>query len=209
MSSNHIYYIYAYLRKNGIPYYIGKGKNSRAYEAHGKRIQVPKEKNRIIIMESSLSEIGALALERRYIRWYGRKDLGTGVLYNKTEGGDSLHGYIPSKETREKISRAFIGKFVGEKNPMFGKIPWNKGLPRSEETKRKISESRAGKFIGEKNHFFGKKHTEETKQKMRKPKPNVIKRIDCNLCGKEVTKNSLTQHQKSKQCINILTLHKI
>lgn len=209
MSSNHIYYMYAYLRKNGIPYYIGKGKNSRAYENHGKRIQVPKERNRIIIMESNLSEIGALALERRYIKWYGRKDLGTGVLYNKTEGGDSLHGYIASKETREKISRAFIGRFAGEKNPMFGKIPWNKGLPRSEETKRKISESRAGKFIGEKNHFFGKKHTEETKQKMRKPKPNAIKRINCNLCGKEVTKNSLIQHQKSKQCISIPTLRKI
>lgn len=197
------------MRKNGIPYYIGKGKNNRAYETHGKRIQVPKEKDRIIIMESNLSEIGALALERRYIRWYGRKDLGTGVLYNKTEGGDSLYGYIPSKKTREKISKAFVGRFVGEKNPMFGRVPWNKGLPRSEETKRKISESRTGKFVGEKNNFFGKKHTEETKHKMRKSKPSAIKRINCDLCGKEVTKNSLSQHQKSKQCISNLTPRKI
>jgi hypothetical protein len=96
-----IYYIYAYIRPNGTPYYIGKGKGNRALSEH--RVSVPKERSKIVIMESGLTEIGALALERRYIRWYGRKDLGTGILRNLTDGGD---GTNPSAKTRKKIADA-------------------------------------------------------------------------------------------------------
>jgi hypothetical protein len=72
-----IYYVYAYIRskdsstaKAGTPYYIGKGKHKRAWSKTHK-VNLPKNINNIVILESGLSEIGALALERRYIRWYG------------------------------------------------------------------------------------------------------------------------------------------
>ncbi|MFY8211955.1 MAG: hypothetical protein ACOVLB_04750, partial [Candidatus Nanopelagicus sp.] len=85
------FYVYAYLRQNGTPYYIGKGMALRAWD-NNHAVNLPDNISNIIIVSESLTEIGALALERRMIRWYGRKDLDTGILRNRTDGGDGgLH----------------------------------------------------------------------------------------------------------------------
>ena len=119
-----MFYIYAYVRQDGTPYYIGKGCGNRAWNKNKKDIiKPPVYSNHIVIMESNLTELGALALERFYIRWYGRKDNKTGILRNKTDGGEGTsgakHPYLkrrpPSEETKRKISEA------KRKNPIIEK----------------------------------------------------------------------------------------
>jgi len=58
-----MFYVYAYLRDDGSPYYVGKGKDKRAWRKGKSEINPPTDKSKIIIIENNLSEIGAFALD--------------------------------------------------------------------------------------------------------------------------------------------------
>lgn len=142
------YYVYQYLREDNTPYYIGKGRDDRAWEQHrrnGKGVHTPTDKSKIIIIEKNLTDSQAKELEIKLIAEYGRKDLGTGILHNRTEGGEGTSKIIISEETRAKMSAA------------------RKGRKLSEETRAKMSAVRKGRSNGRE----GKKHSAETIEKMR------------------------------------------
>ena len=145
------FYTYAYLRVDRTPYYIGKGKGRRLYEKHQKGISVPKDKSRIIYLKQNLTEEEAFKQEKYMIAVFGRKDLGTGILHNKTDGGEGISGAVMSEETRRKQSE----RMKGENNLNYGKSP-------SEETRRKRSEANKGK-----------NHSKETRKKQSEAKKGI------------------------------------
>jgi hypothetical protein len=110
-------------------------------------------------LKTGLSEEEAFRHEVYMIAVFGRKDLGTGILRNRTNGGDGTSGRICSNATRRKLSSAHTGKVIsagwreniskGKKNP-------------SAETREKISKANKGKKL-----------SEETKQKIRQNSPNT------------------------------------
>lgn len=163
------FYTYAYLRKDRTPYYIGKGSGKRAYERNRWEIKPPKDKSRIIILKQNLNEEEAFRHEKYMISVFGRKDLGTGILRNRTNGGEGPSGVLVSKETRKKLSELRKCKYSSEKNPMYGKS-------HSEEVRKRMSESHKGKLIPEevrkrmsKSHK-DKSHSTERKRKMSESK---------------------------------------
>jgi hypothetical protein len=161
------FYTYAYLREDGTPYYIGKGKGKRAYVRNRKDIKPPHDNSRIIILKQNLIEEEAFKHEMYMIEVFGRKDLGTGILRNKTNGGDGCSGAVRSEECRRKLSlskkgnQLWLGRTHSEETKRkIGEV--HKGKTLSEETKRKISEAKRGTSPPNK----GKKMSLEQRQKI-------------------------------------------
>lgn len=192
VSGKNQYYIYSYLREDYSPYYIGKGSAKRAYTKGPKEVKPPRDKSRIRIIKADLTEEEAFLLEKLYILMFGRIDLGTGILRNKTDGGDGASGALRSEETKEKIRQANLGK----KRPqwVYDKIAAsNTGKKASAETRAKLSAARKGKKCSEEHKRKvseakkGFKHTEEAKRKIsighrKKAKPHKLTFVD----GREI-----------------------
>ena len=122
--------------------------------------------NKEILAEGFESDEELNAAEISWIAKFDSKNKG----YNCTDGGDGAFGRVPSLESREKQSKAMMGKpsWSKGKTGIFSKETLQrmsdarKGVRWSEEAKKRMSETRSGE-----NHpLYGKRHSEESKEKM-------------------------------------------
>jgi predicted RNA binding protein with dsRBD fold (UPF0201 family) len=220
------YYTYAYLREDGTPYYIGKGSDKRITRRVKRDTRPPKDKSRIIFLKQNLTEEEAFKHEIYMISVFGRKDLGTGVLYNRTDGGEGVSGRIVTDETRNKIRQKLKGKEFTDtrrKNISDGlrgkSAVWNigntytKGKKLTEEHKRKLSERQKGKTFTEEHKLkiskslTGRKLSEEQKEKItksligRKQSEETKNKLKKALMGHSVsdeTRKKISETLKSK-----------
>jgi hypothetical protein len=136
------FYTYAYLREDGTPYYIGKGSGYRAYSSKGRPCGTP-DRSRIVILKKNLLESEAYKHEMYMIFVFGRKDLGTGILHNLSDGGEHgrsggvgnfRKGTKHSEKTKKLIGSYHKGKVVTEsqkeklRKANIGKKWWNNGV---------------------------------------------------------------------------------
>lgn len=164
-----MFYVYAFLRDDGTPYYIGKGKGNRKDWKYGRVVKPPQDKSKIILLKDNLTESESFKWEVYYIHIYGRKDNGTGLLRNLTDGGDGISGYVFTEEQKKHLSNSHKGKVLTEehKNNISKSAKNTPHKPHTQETKDKITES----LIGNTRRKDGKrtwKPDEEYKKKMSK-----------------------------------------
>ncbi len=124
-----VFYTYLWLREDGTPYYAGKGSGKRAFQSKGHgSLHCPKDRSRIVICPAE-TEAEALASEIVMIDLFGRKDIGTGILRNLTDGGDGVSGghWKLSEEAVKNISAGLRGN------------TYTLGFKHSDETRAKLS----------------------------------------------------------------------
>ena len=149
------FYTYVLAYPDGTPFYVGKGHGKRYQlggNEHARRVAAKIRRgggrHRTEIIRAR-SEEGAFELEIELIKKYGRRDLGTGILCNFTDGGEGSAGVVVSEERRAAISAALIGNqhLLGHRH--------------SDATRKRMSESSLGNKAN-----LGNRASAETRERM-------------------------------------------
>jgi len=141
-----MFYTYLWLREDGTPYYVGKGSGRRAFTSTAHGVFRPEQLNRILVQEQPC-EVDAFEVEKFLICYYGRLDLGTGCLRNRTDGGDGASGYKYTEELRQ--IRRNHRHTPETRRKMKAVHTGHVGVHHTDETRQKISAVHKGKKVSE------------------------------------------------------------
>ena len=204
-------YVYCYLREDGTPYYVGMSADPRGlrpFSRHSSTAKPPrKNPERVRPLRTGLTRQEAEDWEKFYINRYGRKDLQTGILGNRTDGGDGGSGVVYSQERKEKLS-AKLKEVLAATPPAVKEARRQRRLGRecTEATRAKIGASHKGRCVSETTRAkiraanTGKKQSRSTIEKraislrgVRGPQPKVKEAALAR--GKEVREQKADQYE--------------
>jgi hypothetical protein len=114
------YYIYLHIKlSTGEPFYVGKGKDNRAFVKRNRSIHwrniVNKYDYDIIFIKEDLTEDEAFIQELYWINRIGRKDINKGPLVNFTDGGEGSSGRPMNDNTKEILLKINTGRTTSVK----------------------------------------------------------------------------------------------
>lgn len=199
-------------------FYVGKGKGSRPfwhiaeaqktkhnyrpnqYKMNTIRNILNKGLDVVIQKIEAATDQEAIEMEMLLISMYGRRDIKTGILTNRTEGGDGASGYKHTTESKLNMSKSQKGKVLTEEHKANMRKPKSEegrkaiALARqtttyrpSEETKKKTSMA----LKGRPSPMRGRTQSEEARLKMSKMRKGVPKiKVSCPNCSKSVAINT-------------------
>ncbi len=123
-----------------------------------------------IVFETAVEQ-EALEYEIKLIAKYGRRNTGTGILTNMTDGGEGIRGYKLSDEARANRTSSFKGRTHSEETKAKMRLA-ALGRKHSGATRKKISEVQVGRVQSRESvekrrlAMIGKKMSEEAKKKI-------------------------------------------
>lgn len=199
-------YVYRHIRNDlNIPFYIGIGSDSNYKRSKDKANRnlywnniVSKHGYRIDIMIDDISFDEAKQKEVEFIELYGRKDTNSGILCNKTDGGDGCFGLVHTDESKLKMSIPNRGKKISEDHKKIIS-EFHTGKLVSKETRLKMSESIKEAFKKNPRGPITEKHKEILSFNSRgeNNKASVLKNIDI-IEIREMYSNGLSSVKISK-----------
>jgi hypothetical protein len=185
-NDNKEFYVYAWLKPDGTPFYVGKGKgkrdktpkfNNELFMRTLRKMERNGEEPTVVRLHEGLTEFEAFVLEIVEIAKHGRRCDNSGTLTNLTIGGEGNTGWTPSEETKAKIAAKHRGKKLSRSHK--AKILRAVSNP-TDKTRAKMSASQTGR-----------KHTAVTKAKM------VLNNAMCNPIHRRTLSGALTGKAKS------------
>lgn len=151
------YYVYAFVRESGVPYYIGRGCGYRISDKTNRVIKPKSDGSNVRIVKDMLSLEQANQLEIALIAFWGRKCLDpTGVLRNMQDGGlGGSPGRAMTDKQKEILRNANLGRKQSEEW-ITKRTAHKKGKPHAVEHAQNLKESiRAKSRCAWKHEAFG------------------------------------------------------
>lgn len=192
-------YVYKHIRNDtGEIFYIGIGKQlKRMYSFRSRNKYWLNIVNKVgftsEIIENDLTWEDAIVRETFWINYYGRKNNGTGILTNMTDGGEGTTGRIFSENSKQKISNSHKGKtLTSEQKTKISKGNLGKPKPKPEGFGEKISQILKGKKRTEESKLKQSESTKKTLSEIKDKLSNKSKGIKNSNSVRYVLKNNLT-----------------